>query len=81
MDVFKFPQARFHAMNMLSGGELGDKTIIMVVDLYDGEVCGILLADPPLVGSALHLLMCVCPSVRPSVRPQLTKLFNIFGST
>ena len=36
------------------------------------------LADPPLVGSALHLLMCVCVSV--CVCHQLTKLFNIFGS-
>ena len=36
----------------------------------------VFLAGPPLVGPALDLHLCV----RASVRGQLTKLFNIFGS-
>ena len=38
------------------------------------------LADPPPVGSALHLLMLVHVSVCVCVCRQLNKLFNIFGS-
>ena len=38
------------------------------------NIATILAADPPLVVSSRFTHVCAC------VRPQLTKLFNIFGS-